>query len=127
SGQPRGGDPAGEHRVLPVRQPGRGDPRTGAGGPGRRRRPGVRRDSARRHRRPQRPDPGAGGTGSPLMMVPPIPFARSPTPTLGVEWEIALVDSETRDLALKAEEVIDLVKAAHPEVHLEKEFLQNIV
>ncbi|AJK69787.1 glutamate--cysteine ligase [Corynebacterium marinum] len=61
------------------------------------------------------------------MMVPPIPFARSPKPTLGVEWEIALVDPETRDLAPKAEEVIDLVKAAHPEVHLEKEFLQNTV
>ena len=61
------------------------------------------------------------------MRVPPIPFARSPKPTLGVEWEIALVDPETRDLAPKAEEVIDLVKAAHPEVHLEKEFLQNTV
>ena len=36
------------------------------------------------------------------MMVPPIPFARSPKPTLGVEWEIALVDPETRDLAPKA-------------------------
>ena len=61
------------------------------------------------------------------MFVPPIPFARSPRPTLGVEWEIALVDPETRDLAPKAEDVIDRVKAAHPEVHLEKEFLQNTV
>lgn len=61
------------------------------------------------------------------MVAPPIPFARSPKPTLGVEWEIALIDPETRDLAPKAEEIIDLVKATHPEVHLEKEFLQNTV
>ncbi|QGU05592.1 glutamate--cysteine ligase [Corynebacterium comes] len=61
------------------------------------------------------------------MVAPPIPFARSPRPTLGVEWEIALIDPETRDLAPQAEAVIDLVKASHPEVHLEKEFLQNTV
>ena len=63
--------------------------------------------------------PGAG--------IEPIPFRRSPRPTLGVEWEIALIDPETRDLAPKAVEVIDLVQARYPEVHLEKEFLQNTV
>ncbi|AJE34129.1 carboxylate-amine ligase [Corynebacterium humireducens NBRC 106098 = DSM 45392] len=62
------------------------------------------------------------GTG-----IEPIPFRRSPRPTLGVEWEIALIDPETRDLAPKAVEVIDLVRSRHPEVHLEKEFLQNTV
>nr|WP_284289997.1 hypothetical protein [Angustibacter aerolatus] len=29
-----------------------------------------------------------------------IDFTPSPRPTLGVEWELALVDRETRDLAL---------------------------
>ena len=33
----------------------------------------------------------------------------------------------TRDLAPKAEEVIDIVQRDNPEVHLEKEFLQNTV
>ncbi len=62
------------------------------------------------------------GTG-----IEPIPFHRSPKPTLGVEWEIALLDPTTRDLAPKAVEVIELVQSRHPEVHLEKEFLQNTV
>ncbi|WIM70710.1 glutamate--cysteine ligase [Corynebacterium suedekumii] len=61
------------------------------------------------------------------MPIEPIPFRRSPAPTLGVEWEIGLIDPETRDLAPKAVDVIDHVAAHHPEVHLEKEFLQNTV
>ena len=61
------------------------------------------------------------------MAVDPIPFRSSPRPTLGVEWEVALVDPVTRDLAPKAEEVIDIVQRDNPEVHLEKEFLQNTV
>ncbi|AGF73482.1 glutamate--cysteine ligase [Corynebacterium halotolerans] len=56
-----------------------------------------------------------------------VEFQRSPNPTLGVEWEIGLVDPVTRDLVPKAVEIIDLVKDRHPEVHLEKEFLQNTV
>ncbi len=56
-----------------------------------------------------------------------VEFQRSPRPTLGVEWEIGLIDPETRDLVPKAVEVIDMVKERHPEVHLEKEFLQNTV
>lgn len=61
------------------------------------------------------------------MAIDPIQFHGSPQPTLGIEWEIALVDPVTRDLAPKAAEVIAAVNAAHPEVHLEKEFLQNTV
>ncbi len=38
-----------------------------------------------------------------------IPFNASAAPTLGVEWEVALVDAETRDLASRADEVIDLL------------------
>ena len=61
------------------------------------------------------------------MKIPAEQFARSPEPTLGVEWEVALVDRETRDLVPRGAELIDLANAAHPEIHLEKEFLQNTV
>ena len=56
-----------------------------------------------------------------------IEFKRSPKPTIGVEWEIALVDPESRDLAPRAAEVLEIVAERHPEVHLEGEFLQNTV
>lgn len=56
-----------------------------------------------------------------------VEFQRSPKPTLGVEWEIGLIDPDTRDLVPRAVEVIDLVGQKHPEVHLEKEFLQNTI
>jgi len=59
--------------------------------------------------------------------IPAEQFARSPEPTLGVEWEVALVDRETRDLVPRGAKLIDLANAAHPEIHLEKEFLQNTV
>ncbi|WKD58674.1 glutamate--cysteine ligase [Corynebacterium caspium] len=59
--------------------------------------------------------------------VPNIDFQRSPQPTLGVEWEIALVDPETRDLSPRAAEVIAEIARTNPEVRLEKEFLQNTV
>ena len=58
---------------------------------------------------------------------PPQPFARSPLPTLGVEWEIALVDPQTRDFVPRAGELIDAVLRQDPTVHVEKEFLQNTV
>lgn len=54
-------------------------------------------------------------------------FARSPHPTLGVEWEIGLTDPLTRDLVPRAAEVIEEVQARYPDTHLEKEFLQNTV
>ncbi|WJY98333.1 glutamate--cysteine ligase [Corynebacterium fournieri] len=54
-------------------------------------------------------------------------FARSAGPTLGVEWEVCLVDPETRDLVPRAAEVIEEVQARHPEIHLEREFLQNTI
>ena len=54
-------------------------------------------------------------------------FARSKDNTLGVEWEIALVDPVTRDLVPRAAEVIDEVHARHPDIHLEREFLQNTI
>ncbi|HEU4566993.1 MAG TPA: glutamate--cysteine ligase, partial [Marmoricola sp.] len=57
-----------------------------------------------------------------------IPFARSDGPTLGVEWEFALVDRESRDLANAAEELFDLVHERYgDEPRLHKELLRNTV
>ncbi|TGD89046.1 glutamate--cysteine ligase [Mycolicibacterium sp. CH28] len=53
-----------------------------------------------------------------------IDFAGSPRPTLGVEWEFALIDATTRDLSNEAAAVIaDL--GENPHVH--KELLRNTV
>ncbi|RYP85508.1 glutamate--cysteine ligase [Nocardioides guangzhouensis] len=55
-------------------------------------------------------------------------FRSSPRPTVGVEWEFALVDKETRDLSNSA---ADLFAAAHDrlanEGKLHKELLRNTV
>ena len=58
----------------------------------------------------------------------PIDFADSPEPTLGVEWEFALVDKQSRDLVNAASELFDLVSSRHglqPRIH--KELLRNTV
>jgi carboxylate-amine ligase len=58
----------------------------------------------------------------------PIDFAGSPRPTLGVEWEFALVDGVTRDLVNAASELFDLVHEKHgKEPRLHKELLRNTV
>ena len=54
-------------------------------------------------------------------------FNRSEALSLGVEWEIALVDPKTRDLVPFAAEVIDAVEQRWPGTHLEKEFLKNTI
>ncbi|AWB82667.1 glutamate--cysteine ligase [Corynebacterium yudongzhengii] len=54
-------------------------------------------------------------------------FKRSPKPTLGVEWEVGVIDPVTRDLVPRAVELIDLVNDRHSEIHFEREFLQNTV
>ena len=51
-------------------------------------------------------------------------FAVSPRPTLGVEWEFALVDAQTRDLSNEAAAVITEI-GENPRVH--KELLRNTV
>lgn len=56
-----------------------------------------------------------------------IEFKRSPRPTIGVEWEIGLIDPDSRDLVPRAAEVVEIVAKNHPEIHLEREFLQNTV
>ncbi|GAY14757.1 glutamate--cysteine ligase [Mycobacterium sp. shizuoka-1] len=53
-----------------------------------------------------------------------IDFAGSPRPTLGVEWEFALIDAVTRDLSNEAAEVIADVGES-PHVH--KELLRNTI
>jgi glutamate---cysteine ligase / carboxylate-amine ligase len=53
-----------------------------------------------------------------------IDFARSPRPTVGVEWEFALVDAKTRDLSNEGTSVIAEI-GENPRVH--KELLRNTV
>lgn len=53
-----------------------------------------------------------------------IGFLGSPRPTIGVEWEFALVDAVTRDLSNEAAEVIAEI-GENPRVH--KELLRNTV
>jgi glutamate---cysteine ligase / carboxylate-amine ligase len=53
-----------------------------------------------------------------------IDFKRSPRPTIGVEWEFALVDAQTRDLSNEATAVIAEI-GENPRVH--KELLRNTV
>ena len=53
-----------------------------------------------------------------------IDFAGSARPTLGVEWEFALVDAQTRDLSNEAASVIAEV-GENPHVH--KELLRNTI
>jgi carboxylate-amine ligase len=60
-----------------------------------------------------------------------IEFNGSPRPTLGVEWEFALVDKHTRDLVNAAADLFDEVRSRsgiegdHPRLH--KELLRNTV
>ncbi|WKS27434.1 glutamate--cysteine ligase [Corynebacterium propinquum] len=54
-------------------------------------------------------------------------FKRSPQPTVGIEWEVALINPETWDLAHQAEAVIATAQQIQPDIHLEKEFLQNTI
>src|ERR1700735_1455656 len=53
-----------------------------------------------------------------------VDFASSPRPTLGVEWEFALVDAQTRDLSNEATAVFAEI-GENPRVH--KELLRNTV
>ena len=65
-------------------------------------------------------------SGSPAVSSAPvrIDFAGSPRPTLGVEWEFALVDADSRDLSNEAAAVIADI-GENPHVH--KELLRNTI
>nr|WP_040511125.1 glutamate--cysteine ligase [Gordonia soli] len=59
----------------------------------------------------------------------PIPFKASPTPTLGVEWELALTDKVTGDLSNSAADLFAAVAERAPEHagQIHKELLRNTV
>ncbi|MFF0544658.1 glutamate--cysteine ligase [Nocardia thailandica] len=63
--------------------------------------------------------------------VQPVPFHGSPRPTIGIEWEIALVDKVTRDLSNTSAEVFDRIgdlRHAHDGTpRVTKELLRNTV
>ncbi|WP_182346600.1 glutamate--cysteine ligase [Tomitella gaofuii] len=58
-----------------------------------------------------------------------IAFAGSPRPTIGVEWELALVDRRTRDLRNDAERLLTAVRREQPSqaARLHGELLRNTV
>ncbi|HNJ77939.1 MAG TPA: glutamate-cysteine ligase family protein, partial [Marmoricola sp.] len=57
-----------------------------------------------------------------------IDFAGDGQPTLGVEWEFALVDKQSRDLSNAASELFDEFTRRHgTEPRLHKELLRNTV
>ncbi len=58
-----------------------------------------------------------------------IPFARSERSSVGIEWELALVDSDSGDLRQVAETVLDAVRPAHggQHPHIRQELLLNTV
>lgn len=56
-----------------------------------------------------------------------IEFAQTKNHTLGVEWEIALIDPETRDLVPLADQVISRLEHQDLPVRVEREFLSNTV
>ncbi|MCA4132444.1 glutamate--cysteine ligase [Arthrobacter sp. M4] len=63
-----------------------------------------------------------------------IDFASSRQSTLGVEWEVALVNSQTGELVSAANEVLSGIKAKHPDLqededhpHIKRELLLNTV
>ncbi|MBT1001022.1 glutamate--cysteine ligase [Paenarthrobacter sp. DKR-5] len=63
-----------------------------------------------------------------------IDFASSPQSTLGVEWELALVDARSGELVPLADKVLAALKATHPELqadedhpHVKQELLLNTI
>ncbi|MFD2841420.1 glutamate--cysteine ligase [Populibacterium corticicola] len=61
-------------------------------------------------------------------MATPIPFSSSQRSTLGVEWELALVDKDSGDLRQVAQTILDAVSpdgSQHP--HVRQELLLNTV
>ncbi|MBL1072796.1 glutamate--cysteine ligase [Nocardia sp. 2] len=59
-----------------------------------------------------------------------VPFNSSPRPTLGVEWEVALVDKTTRDLSNTAAAVFEACEDLHAQdgtPQITKELLRNTV
>ncbi|GAA4755800.1 glutamate--cysteine ligase [Gordonia alkaliphila] len=66
---------------------------------------------------------------APAARIAPIEFHASAAPTLGVEWELALVDRRTRDLVNAADPLFELIEARGltRRAHIHKELLRNTV
>ena len=58
---------------------------------------------------------------------PTLAFNASPAPTLGVEWELALVDPTTLDLTPRAGELLQLMSTMDPDHRVVREFLSNTI
>lgn len=56
-----------------------------------------------------------------------VPFHESARPTLGVEWEIALVDGQSRDLSNRADELLARLPAGTVGSLVHRELLRNTV
>ncbi len=54
-------------------------------------------------------------------------FQASPQPTLGVEWELAFVDKQTRNTVPVAGAALDIIADRKPEHPIQREFLENTV
>jgi carboxylate-amine ligase len=54
----------------------------------------------------------------------PIPFSGSPTPTLGVEVELQIIDSETKNLTSRSREIIERIGTSKP---IKQELTQSTV
>ncbi len=63
------------------------------------------------------------------VVITPIEFVGSPTPSLGVEWEFALTDKRTGDLSNSAAALFELVgsRIPGPDGKVHKELLRNTV
>ena len=58
---------------------------------------------------------------------PTVAFNASPAPTLGVEWELALVDPTTLDLTPRAGELLHVMSTMDPNHRVVREFLSNTI
>src|SRR5690606_5378147 len=91
---------------------------------------GARRGAARRSpgRRRAGRHPGRAAVSA-LPRRTAIPFARSERSTVGLEWELALVDADSGDLRQVAQTVLDAVRpedgGTHPSI--KQELLLNTV
>ena len=66
---------------------------------------------------------------APAARTTPIEFRASAAPTLGVEWELALVDRHTPDLVNAADPLFELIegRGLSRRTHIHKELLRNTV
>jgi len=59
--------------------------------------------------------------------TPELPFASSPRSTVGIEWELGLVDDDTGDMRQAAPAIFAALGADERHPHIKQEFMQNTV